>query len=163
MSCPLLDRAFAYLAVSGKIHVEIGNPSRHVRVRQSVSQSVPLYRRQTPLCRLFPRATSLGSDALVDDGLNRYIIMMSLRQTGHRSAVIKRQIRQGRECPPWQYVLFHTLISIGWGVDVLCCSTVIMDMSAAAMGTAGRPSGSIRPPYPEAAARVRTTSTALGG
>lgn len=54
------------------------------------------------------------------------------------------------------------LILIGCRVDVLCCSTVIMDMSGAATGTAGLPSGSIPPLSPEAAARVKTTSTAQG-
>ena len=47
-------------------------------------------------------------------------------------------------------------------MDMLCCLTVIMDMSAAPMGTAGLPSGSIPPLSPEAAARVKTTSTAQG-
>lgn len=42
------------------------------------------------------------------------------------------------------------------------CLTVIMDMSGGATETADRPSGSILPPCPVAAARVRTTSTAQG-
>lgn len=46
--------------------------------------------------------------------------------------------------------------------DVLCCPTVIMDMSGAATGTAGLPSGSIPLLSPEAAAKVKTTSTAQG-
>ncbi len=47
-------------------------------------------------------------------------------------------------------------------MDVLCCPTVIMDMSGVATGTAGLPSGSIPLPSPEAAAKVKTTSTAQG-
>lgn len=47
-------------------------------------------------------------------------------------------------------------------VDVLCCPTVIMDMSDVVTETVVLPSGSIPPLFPEAAARVRTTSTALG-
>lgn len=39
---------------------------------------------------------------------------------------------------------------------------VITDMSGAATGTVGLPSGSIPPLSPEAAARVKTTSTARG-
>ena len=54
------------------------------------------------------------------------------------------------------------LILIMARVDVVCCPTAIMDMSVVAMGTAGLPSGSTPPPCPEAAARVRTTSTAQG-
>jgi len=54
------------------------------------------------------------------------------------------------------------LILISGRVDVLCCLTVIMDMSGATMGTAGWLSGSILQLCPEAAARVRTTSTARG-
>lgn len=62
----------------------------------------------------------------------------------------------------WQYVPFHKLILIRCCVDMLCCLTVIMDMSAAGTGTAGLLSGSIPPPSQEAAARVKTTSTAQG-
>lgn len=47
-------------------------------------------------------------------------------------------------------------------MDVLCCPTVIMDMSGAVTGTADLPSGSIPLPSPEAAAKVKTTSTAQG-
>lgn len=47
-------------------------------------------------------------------------------------------------------------------VCLVDCSTAIMDMSDAGTGTAGPPSGSIPPPSPEAAARVKTTSTAPG-
>lgn len=54
------------------------------------------------------------------------------------------------------------LILIRCRVDVLCCPTVIMDMSGAATGTAGPPSGSIPPLCPEAAARVKTTLTVQG-
>lgn len=42
------------------------------------------------------------------------------------------------------------------------CVTVIMDTSGAVTETVARPSGSILPPCPGAAARVRTTSTAPG-
>lgn len=47
-------------------------------------------------------------------------------------------------------------------MDVLCCLTVTMDMNAAATGTACLPSGSIPPVSPEAAVKVKTTSTAQG-
>lgn len=54
------------------------------------------------------------------------------------------------------------LILIRLRADVLCPPTAIMDMSGVAMGTVGLPSGSIHPPCPEAAVRVKTTSTAQG-
>lgn len=54
------------------------------------------------------------------------------------------------------------LILIRYHADVLCCPTVIMDMSGVVTETAGLPSGSIPPLSPEAAARVKTTSTAPG-
>lgn len=47
-------------------------------------------------------------------------------------------------------------------VDVLCCLTVIMDMSGVGTGTAGLPSGSIPCLCPAAVARAKTTSTAQG-
>ncbi len=47
-------------------------------------------------------------------------------------------------------------------MDVFCCPTVIMDMRGVATETAGLLSGSIPPLSPEAAARVKTTSTAQG-
>lgn len=56
----------------------------------------------------------------------------------------------------------HMLILIRWSVDVFFCSSVIMDMSGVVTGTADLPSGLILPLSPEAAARVKTTSTAQG-
>lgn len=46
--------------------------------------------------------------------------------------------------------------------NVFSCVTVTTDTSGGMTGTAGRPSGSTLPPCPEAAARVRTTSTVRG-
>lgn len=47
-------------------------------------------------------------------------------------------------------------------MNVLSCLTVIMDMNDVGTETADLPSGSTRPWSPEAAAKVKTTSTAQG-